>query len=119
MQIKDALRDNRFRDVLPIEYQEEVAQFIQDPGCPCNVPLYRKILRDCKKQLRDYFPGKEISDEKEEIQRLSQNHWSVISCHIDQLEKKLRSLPPGRKQLDVARYEDQVTVVINELDIVY
>jgi chemotaxis methyl-accepting protein methylase len=39
--------------------------------------------------------------------------------HFEFLEKKLSKLGPGRKQLDVARWEDQVTVVINELDIVF
>ena len=50
---------------------------------------------------------------------MADNQWSVINCSIDDLEKQLRKLGPGRKQLDIARYEDQVTVVINELDIVF
>jgi hypothetical protein len=28
-------------------------------------------------------------------------------------------LPSGRKQIAVARYENMVTVVVNELDIIY
>jgi hypothetical protein len=46
---------------------------------------------------------------------MAQNTWTVINCNIDELEKRLKALPPGRKQLELARYEDQVTVVVNEL----
>jgi len=119
MEVKQALRDARFREALPPALAQEVEVFIKNPGCPCNVPLYRTIIKDCRKQLADYFPGKEIADVEEEMQKLAQNHWSVINCSADELEQILRKLPPGRKQLAVTRYEDQVTVIVNELDIIY
>jgi len=119
MEVKQALRDSRFRDSLPEHMKPQVEEFIKNPGCPCNVPLYREILKNCKKQLQDYFPGLELSDVEEEIKQIAENHWTVISCNIRELENKLRKLPPGRKQLAVARYEDQITVVVNELDIIY
>ena len=118
-QIKQALRDPRFRDSLPIELQDEIVKYLHNPGCLCNIPFYRKILKTCKEHVKKYFPGKEITNEEEEIRNMAKNHWMVINCHIDELEKKLRKLPPGRKQLDVARHEDQVTVVINELDVIF
>ena len=31
----------------------------------------------------------------------------------------LKKLKPGRKQISMSRYEDQVTVIINELDVIY
>ena len=55
----------------------------------------------------------------EQVSKLSQNNFSIINCSITELESKLRSLSPGRKQIAISRYEDQVTVVINELDFVY
>ena len=117
--IKAALKDARFREILPEELQKDVNQYLHNPGCACNHPLYRKILSSCKEQLLQYFPGREIVDEAIELEKLVQNHWTVINCHISELESKLKKLPPGRKQLDVARYEDQCTVVVNELDLAF
>jgi hypothetical protein len=118
-EVKKALKDGRFRDSLPSEMQPEVMQWLNNPGCPCNVPFYRKLLKEAKPQLQKYYPGQDIVDEQEEIVKVAQNHWSVINCHIDELEGKLRKLGPGRKQIDVARFEDQVTVVVNDLDLIY
>ena len=119
LDVKQALRDGRFRKNLPPELDDLVKKYNQNRACPCNTKLYAKILKDCKEQLVKYFPNRELPDIDKEISKLAENHWTVISCHINDLEKKLRKLPPGRKQLDVARWEEQVTVVINELDILY
>ena len=81
--------------------------------------MFRKILRDCRPQLQSYFPGRELYKEEEEAAKLAENHWSVINCGIEELEDRLRNLPPGRKQIAMARYEDQVTIVVNEIDIIY
>jgi hypothetical protein len=104
---------------LPKEFEKEINEFLNNPGCPCHVPFYKKILKNCVEQLEKYYPSSEIPDPDEEIKQLAENNWTVINCHIDELEKKLRKLKPGRKQMDLARYEDQVTVIINELDIIY
>ena len=66
---------------------------------------------------------------KEVLSSWNLSYGDVISFLVNQfmnsrkqeydLEKKLRKLPPGRKQLDVSRWEDQVTIVVNELDILY
>jgi len=117
--IKQALMDGRFRDKLPIEMQESVAKFLSNPTCACNLPLYREILKNNKSLLEEYFPGKIIETEEEKIQTLAKNNWSVINCNIKDLQKELRGLPPGRKQLAVTRFEDQVTVVVNEIEEVY
>lgn len=114
--IKTALRDERFREALPGELEREVISFLDNPGCACNLPLYRKIMRDCRDQLSRYYPGMDVPKGDEDIARTAENRWIVINCHIDELENRLKVLGPGRKQLDVARYQDQVTVVVNELD---
>ena len=119
IEVKSALKDSRFRLSLPKSLENEVNEFLNNPGCPCHVPLYRKILKDCKEQLLKYYPNSELTDPAEEIKKLADNQWTVINCGINDLEKELRKLGPGRKQLDIARYEDQITVVINELDIVF
>ena len=117
--VKKALKDSRFRLTLPKEMEKEIDEFLNNPGCACHIPLYKKITKNCKEQLRKYYPNLEVPEEDEEIRKLAENNWTVINCHIDELEKKLGKLGPGRKQLDVARFEDQVTVVVNELDIIW
>lgn len=119
LDVKQALLDDRFRATLPEELDDDVQKFLQNPGCACNHPIYRKVMKFAGKQLTDYFPTKEATNPDEMQEKLSQNEWSVINCSIHELASKLRKLGPGRKQLDVARYEDQVTVVINELDVAY
>jgi hypothetical protein len=54
--------------------------------------------------------------QEEEIERLSKNNWRVINCSIGDIEKEMKKLPHGRKQIAITRYEDQVTIVVNELD---
>lgn len=117
--IKTALKDLRFRLTLPKGMSAEVDEFINNPGCACHAGLYRKIFKDCREQLARYYPEKAIPDQEEEIKKLADNRWTVINCHVDELKDRLARLGPGRKQLDVARWKDQVTVVVNELDIIF
>ena len=113
--------DNRFRETLPQELSEDIQKFLKNPGCSCNHPIYKRVMAKGAEQLATYYPTKNKVDlaeiESEEAKR-PQNEWTVINCSIEELASKLRSLPPGRKQLDVARWQDQVTVIINELDAV-
>lgn len=120
MDVKNALKDQRFRESLPQELTNDIVKYLQNPGCgACGTKLFRKILRDCRPQLQAYFPGREVYKEEEEMAKLAENHWTVINCHVNELEDHLRKLPPGRKQLAVCRYEDKITVVVNEIDILY
>lgn len=119
MDIKQALLDPRFRDNLPLEIKPEVVKFLDNPAYACNVPLYRKILKDCKQNLADYFPEKIVQEEEKEIEKLSENNFMVINCHVTELQNYLKKLPKGRKQIAIARYEDQLTVIVNELDVLF
>lgn len=118
--VKQALLDSRFRESLPKDLTEDVQKFLKNPGCSCNHPIYKKVMAKGAEQLAAYYPTKEKVDpialEQEEV-KLMENEWSVINCSVDELVYRLRKLPSGRKQLDIARWQDQVTVVINELDI--
>ena len=38
---------------------------------------------------------------------------------VQNIIKKLKNLPPGRKQIALTRYEVEVTCVVNELDILW
>lgn len=116
MDIKTAMKDEKFRSDLPESLAPEVQKFINNPSCSCNVPLYKKILKEAKEQVLNYFPNKEVMSQEEEIERLAKNNWYVINCSIGDLEKEMKKLPAGRKQVTMSRYEDQVTVIVNELD---
>lgn len=115
--IKIAMQDSEFRRKLPETLKEDIQKYEQNPGCACNMPIYKKILKYGIKQLQEYFPGREIENIDEELEKLNKNYWTVISCHKDELEAKLKALPNGRKQIAVARWEDQVTVIVNEIAI--
>lgn len=117
LDVKQALRDSRFREALPAGLQEDVQKYLQNPGCACNVPIYRRVLRHGREALQQYYPDRDVPTPEEEAKSLSVNNWTVINCSVGELKDQLKRLPPGRKQLALARYEDQVTVVVNELDI--
>lgn len=120
MEIKQALRDKRFRDSLPSDiFQEDIQTYMKNPGCACNTPFYKKIMTQGVEQVQAYFPNRVVSNLAEEAKKLAENHWKVINCHVDELEDHLKKLPSGRKQLAITRFEDQVTAVINELDTIF
>lgn len=119
MDVKQALRDKRFRESLSEDFRDDLQKYTQNPGCACNTPIYKKIMTQAKEQLQNYYPNRSVANLDEEVKKLAENHFTVINCHVDELEGKLRKLAPGRKQIAVTRYEDSVTVVVNELDVVY
>lgn len=115
-EVKQALADPAFRKKLPSNLKEDIQKYEQNPGCACNVPIYRNVIRYGAKQLREYFPERDIPNPDTEMAKLeSQPAWVTFSCHIDELESKLKKLPNGQKQLAVARWQDQITVIVNEL----
>jgi hypothetical protein len=113
MEIKQALLDSRFRESLPPEIKNEVTSFLSNPSCPCNIPLYRKVLKECREQLMRYFPEREIHDELEDIKKVAENKWKVINCNIHDLQSEVRKLPNKRVQIAVSRYEEEVTAIAN------
>ena len=112
--VKQALRDNKFRESLPESLLPEVQRFLNNPSCTCNFSIYVKLLKEAKDQLIQHYLSPE-----EEQEKLAKNNFSIINCSIGELEDRMKSLPSGRKQIAIARYEDQVTVVINELDQIF
>jgi len=75
-------------------------------------------MKEARPQIGEYYRNLTIPDEEEleKKTKLTANDWQVINCGIHELHERLKSLGPGRKQLDVARFEDQVTVVVNHLE---
>ncbi len=111
MDVKQAIWDKRFRELFP-EYKESLDRVIKDPGCACNMNFIRSLLKH-KDRLKQYFPTKEIILPEDEP--LTPNQWLVISCPIDQLEDKIRSIPPGKRVVAAAQWKDRITVVINDV----
>jgi hypothetical protein len=119
LDIKTALKDKNFRDKLPKNLEEDVRKFLQNPNCTCNFKIYQKIYREAQKEIKEFFPSKEYKNLDQSLEELAKNNFSVINCSIGELESRLKSLPPGRKQIAIARYEDQITIIVNELEIIY
>lgn len=115
--IRAALGDPRFRSLFP-ELEKEITEFLNNPGCSCNMKLYHKLL-GYGDRLKQYFPTKEVETINEKVDRLATNKWSVINCKSSEVEKQLRRLPKGRKQIALARWQDDVTIVVNELDFLF
>lgn len=114
-EVKRALADPAFRRTLPPELQGDVQQYEQNPGCACNLPVYRRILKYAAKQLREYYPGREVQDPDREKLRTHDNKWTVINCAAQDLERRLRGLPPGKKYVSLGRHQEQVTVIVNDV----
>lgn len=109
--IKNALKtDDRFRKLFP-ELSSEIAEFLQNPGCPCTVGLLRQI-KQYEDRLAKYFPGKET---KFDLPEEDSESLIVINCNINELEGRLRKLMPGKKNIVISRYEDQITAVVQIL----
>ena len=114
-EIKKALKDSRFREKLPINLQNDVTKFLSNPSCACNAPLYRKILSECSEILLSYYPNREVTNEVIDEIVKEEGSWMVINCHINELENNLRKIKYSKTNIAVARYEDQVTVIIKEI----
>lgn len=118
LDVKSALLDPRFQEVLPESLIPDLKKFLDRPGCACNHPIYRKVMREAGEQLATYFPSKEPLKEEDLDDKLMKNNFTIINCAVTELQGRLSKLAPGRKQIEAARWQDQVTVIVNDLDYV-
>jgi hypothetical protein len=117
LDVKNALADENFRKNLPATLQDDVNKYMQNPNCSCNLKIYQKLMSEAKPQLQSFYPNKNLTDAPVEIKKnVNVNKFHVINCSIGELEQRMQALPPGRKQITISRWEDQVTVLINELE---
>ena len=129
LDVKTALKDESFRTTLPESLNEDVQKFLGNPNCSCNLKIYQKLMAEAKDQLAKYFPDKFVPNADQiapnsplaqpDVRKLAQNRFSVINCTVFDLEERMQKLPPGRKQITITRWEDQVTVLVNELELVF
>ncbi len=113
-EVKEALRDSKFRLSLPPELKEDVRKYEQNPNCPCNIDVYRNIIKLGAKQLREYYPGNEVITEAE-LSPVRQNNFVVINCGVEEIEEKLKPFKFGDWQIAIARWEDKATLIINDV----
>ena len=119
LDVKNALADENFRKGLPASLQDDVNKYLQNPNCSCNLKIYQKLMSEARPQLQSFYPTKNLTETPVDAKKpVNQNRFSVINCSIGELEGRMQKLPPGRKQITMSRYEDQVTVLINELEFV-
>jgi hypothetical protein len=98
IEIKERLAsDAAFRSLFP-EYKEEIDDFLLDTSCACHASLYRKISK--------------VYDEKIHNRKFV---FKVINCHTDELEEILQTIPKNSKIESMARYENQITIIIRFL----
>jgi len=116
LDVKQAiLGDDRFRELFP-NMKKDFDKVIRKPGCACNMDIYKQVLKSPDK-LKEYFPNREIPSPEDAIKKSLSNYWTVTNCNVSELESHLNSLHKlGKKQVAIARYQDQLTIVINELD---
>jgi hypothetical protein len=119
MDIKMALSDGRFCDLFP-ELRHEIDKYLKEPKCgACAVPVVKEILNKYPERVSKYFPNRQVVRPTDEKDKLSENNFTVINCKITELEDRLRKLGVGRKQIVATRYENDVTVIVNELAFVH
>lgn len=116
MDVRAALRDDRFLDMFP-ELDELVMRFKKQKHCgSCGVELARQVIEQFPDRVRLYFPGRDVLTPAQEVSVIAGNERiQVINCHVDELEAKLRKqVTPGVKKFMVpARDGDQITVIIH------
>jgi hypothetical protein len=117
--IKEALKNEEFRNALPENLQGDVQKFLSNPNCSCNMKIYQRILSEAETNVKAFFPNKGFVSPQQVMESVMQNNWTVINCNINNLEEELKKLKSGRKQITMGRYEDQITVIVNELEMVY
>lgn len=119
LEIKQAiLTDGRFRELFP-ELSDDIRKILNNPGCACNAPMLDKFFK-YKDRLLEYFSNRDIKSPQEQVQEDNQNHWTVINCKVEELESVLNKLHKfGRKQIAVARYENDLTVIVNDMGIMF
>jgi hypothetical protein len=128
LDIKNAMKDDAFVAKLPESLAPDVAKVRSNINCGCNMKFFERLIAEAPHVLQEYFPDKQIVkieptqvQEQPVTQQNSPpriiNNWSVINCHVGELEGRLQALKEGRKQVTLSRYEDQVTVVVNHLDV--
>lgn len=119
LDVKNALKDEAFRNKLPPEFQDDINKYLQNPNCSCNLKIYQRVMTEAKDLISSYYPDKAYKAPTEQVKNAAKNRFSVVNCSIGELEQRMQSLPPGRKQITISRWEDQVTVLINELEVVF
>lgn len=114
--LKNAAKKGEFRNKFP-ELKGEFNDFIQKTGCAHCARKMIEGLMVYEDRLRDHFGDVEFDvAPPEAFDPVGANNFTVINCLTSELEDRLNALPAAAYQITVARYEDQITAIINRLD---
>lgn len=108
-----SLWKREFRDLFP-ELKSDIDVFLQNPGCKCNEPLYNTILQQTDRLKRYFGEEMRIKEKVVTAETLRQSTF-VLNVDIHELQGALRKLPVGPKSISLARFQDQVTAVVQIL----
>ena len=111
-EIKRELWKQAFRELFP-QWKSQIDKFLSNPNCECNRSLLLAIL-DQKPKLEAYFGGPVqllVNVSKDQNQRVV-----VINTSVHNLESELRKLPMGPKYISLARFQNEITAVIQLLN---
>ena len=64
------MADPKFRQALPEILKEDIQKYEQNPGCLCNLNIYRNVLKHGIQQLKEFYPGQPIVDPDKELANL-------------------------------------------------
>jgi len=105
VEVKQLLQYNlNFRLLFP-EFKDEINKFVKCTNCENNGSLLRKILNH-KDRIEKF-----LSDKNENVPKL-QDEFKVINTGIENLEEELRKIPIGSRVESLARFDNNVTVII-------
>jgi len=114
--LKRASKKGDFRKLFP-ELRGQFDAYIQKPGCGhCAAQLINGLM-EYPDRLQAYFGEVDLDvTAPESFDPVGATNFNVINCSVHELEDRLNALPAAAYQITVARYEDQVTAIINRLD---
>jgi hypothetical protein len=74
------------------------------------------VLNDVESIM--YLPTKAVKDQVTDSREAKMN-WRVVNTNKDDLIHELRKLPPGRKILTLTRWQDKITLIVNDLTVLF
>lgn len=95
--------------------KDEVAKYLQNPGCGCNVPFFKKLLQVAVPQLKEYYGnGSEINEhEATLLENLDKVAGDTLSEPKRQLSTPPLPTPPPSTPTTTRVQFDQNYSVIN------
>lgn len=116
-QVKAALKDRKFREMLPLSLEQELNSFLKDPGCTCNIKFIKKIIKNHKKELLKYYPNSKIENDEKELLSSVEYKWKVLNSNIYDISNDINKIRNHVVSIKSSRYEDKLTLILKKSNI--